>query len=294
MTAVARGTARIQGKVGRVADTASVLVQQVPASLALSLPLDTTGVRESVQVAAPVRDSNQVTIPDASVTWTSLTPSLLSVDSTGRIRGMAEGMGTLEAVSGTLADTADVQVLLMILFAQETDTNEPDLMVAGRQYDGLRGLSQALRDQTGFDKGGINDAWSPDRSQIIVWSVALPGGSFGIMKADGSGLDTLQTDLSVAYAPDWSPDGSKIVYERVVDGNPDIFVMNADGSNAIDLTNTTTAESQPVWSPDGTLIAFTSVSNGQQDIYVVNVNVDGSGLAQVATTALNEQDVRWR
>lgn len=292
VTSVAAGVAQIRAGAGRVADTATVLVRQVPATLLISLPQDTLGVRESVQLAATVQDSNQVAIPDLPVAWTSLAPTLLSVDSTGMIRGLAEGTGTLAAVAGPVGDTADVEVLLMLLYAQDTDP-QPDLMTMSSHGTAVRNLSQKLRDATGAEGGGTNGAWSPDRSEIVFWNTYLPSGALWIMKSDGSDVHMLETGLAVAYAPDWSPDGTKIVFAGRSDGGArdDIYVINVDGTGLTPVAADTAQETHPRWSPDGNKIAYERVVNGNPDIFVVDA--DGSNPTNLTQSTSTEVSPVW-
>jgi hypothetical protein len=115
-----------------------------------------------------------------------------------------------------------------------------------------------------------------------------------LVKANGTSLTRLTTNVASDADPTWSPDGSKIAFRSNRAGSADIYVMNADGSSPIRLTTVSAADYQPSWSPDGTRIAFTSGRDGNPEIYVMNAN--GSNPVRLTTdgaTPTTDADPAW-
>lgn len=108
--------------------------------------------------------------------------------------------------------------------------------------------------------------WSPDGTRVAIGSRY---GDMGVWVANADGSDATQLTAS-GYAPAWSPDGTMIAL--VLQG---LRVMSAEGSEPAPLTSSSPWEF--MWSPDGTRIVFSDPAG----LWVVNV--DGSGLIQVAT-----------
>jgi Tol biopolymer transport system component len=139
-------------------------------------------------------------------------------------------------------------------------------------HDGLTRLD------TGADLSSLD--WSPDGSDVAYSYFEAGRRMIAVVRPDGTGTH----DLVSGEDPAWSPDGTSIAFSRSETTASGIFVASADGSSARQLTNTGEA---PTWSPDGTQIAYTSGGA----LFVVNV--DGSGLRQIATAPASAQDPDW-
>lgn len=106
-TAVADGTAYIVGTAGAFADSALVTVDQVVASVELSLSLDTLALGESLQLVATPRDSGGATVAGEAVTWTSTDTLVAAVDADGLVTARTRGSATVRAsVDGEQAAAA--------------------------------------------------------------------------------------------------------------------------------------------------------------------------------------------
>ncbi|HEX6590093.1 MAG TPA: Ig-like domain-containing protein [Longimicrobiales bacterium] len=101
------GTARIVATSGAAADTVQVTVDQVPLTVAVTPPADTTSVTGSVGFAASAQDSAGFAVAGATFTWTSSNESVATVAADGRATGVAAGTTTITAthrgVSGSAA-----------------------------------------------------------------------------------------------------------------------------------------------------------------------------------------------
>ncbi len=124
------------------------------------------------------------------------------------------------------------------------------------------------------------------------------------MNADGSGLTRIAhsgTNLDFG-SPAGSPDGHWIAF---ADGITGISMIDTHGQRTRKVTRSAPAASSPAWSPDGKQIACSrslecQEVNGQvsvpcqhpgDGIYVVNV--DGSGMRQVAATTAGTSTPSW-
>jgi hypothetical protein len=110
VTARAVGTALIVALSGGVADTATITVRQVPASIELNTTSVTLLVGDSQQLQATVSDAGGTAITGAAVSWTSSTPSVATVSSSGLVTAVAAGTAVVTATSGGLSTQAAVSV----------------------------------------------------------------------------------------------------------------------------------------------------------------------------------------
>jgi len=111
VTAVALGVARITARVEQVSDTVTLTVVQVPvAQVSLNSAAPTLLVRTSLQLVATPRDSAGTPLAGRSVTWTSMAPSVFSVDQNGLLVGLTSGIGTLVLNAEGVEATVQVKV----------------------------------------------------------------------------------------------------------------------------------------------------------------------------------------
>jgi len=71
-------------------------------SVVVTAPTQTIAVGETLQLTTIARDVNGVTIPDAKFTYTASPTSVLSVNASGLVTGIAPGTGSITATSGTV------------------------------------------------------------------------------------------------------------------------------------------------------------------------------------------------
>lgn len=105
------------------------------------------------------------------------------------------------------------------------------------------------------------------------------------MNWDGSHLDPLTSDRSVAISPNWSPDGKSVIYsiytKKVKSGQQNLTMFIHDlvkGKRSI-LSNRNGLNSGGSFSPDGKYVYLTISKNGAPNIY--KINLQGEEVAQL-------------
>ena len=113
VTAVSNGTAQISAASGEVSASATIVVEQVASSIAITPETATLGsVGTTIQFEAMVFDSADVVIPDAPVTWSSSETGVATVDTTGLATSVGSGTATITAMSGESSGSATLTVTL--------------------------------------------------------------------------------------------------------------------------------------------------------------------------------------
>ena len=79
-------------------------MEVTPASASLSF------IGETVQLSAEVRDQNGRAMPGASVAWASSDVAVATVDGSGLVRGVADGVATMTAAAGDAEGTSKITV----------------------------------------------------------------------------------------------------------------------------------------------------------------------------------------
>ena len=110
LTAIADGTTSATAMAGGVQGSAAVTVAYTVASVRIAATPATLIEGESVLLAATVLDAHGNAVPGAAVTWTSLTPAVVTVDETGLLQAVSAGTGSVVAQSRGKADTVTVTV----------------------------------------------------------------------------------------------------------------------------------------------------------------------------------------
>ena len=72
-------------------------------TVVITAPKATIAVGESLQLTTIARDVNGVTIPNAKITYAASPTSVISVNETGLVTGIASGAGSITATSGNVS-----------------------------------------------------------------------------------------------------------------------------------------------------------------------------------------------
>ena len=138
--------------------------------------------------------------------------------------------------------------------------------------------------------GGLDPAWSPDRTRFVYASVrgftdpVFLRGYYAITVRNADGSDSaVLADLSDTFepAPAWSPDGKTIAFWYANAGSSGIYLMKADGTGLRQFWGG--GNIGVAWSPDGSKIALSAYGGSGYNIFVKDVN--GPGVTQLTTTA---------
>jgi dipeptidyl aminopeptidase/acylaminoacyl peptidase len=149
--------------------------------------------------------------------------------------------------------------------------------------------------------------YSPSGNRLVFFRATDAGVGLFTVKTEGGDVRQI-TPPGMDLNPDagsWSPQGNEILFSAHAD--PDhrgsIWIVHADGTGLRELPVAGCGGAvadpasfgcfQPSWSPDGRKIAFGrySAASDQRDIYTVDA--DGSGLAQVTNTPVEEENPDW-
>jgi TolB protein len=316
VTAIANGGVDISVTTGGDdVGLARIIVRQAPATLTLSMPVDTirtlgTTVRLSVTAA----DSGGAAVTTGTVAWRSSDTTVLSVDAGGVVTAKRNGVATITAELGGLTRQLVVNVfdprgaVRVIVRTTGAGVDADGYTVAvGSTNAGIGGndttvIAGVMPGSFPVSLTGLAShcAAALDRTTVTVAPTATVAvrfdvrctGRYAFLRWEASRRSQLHymDEFGVAHelAPDsvesfaWSPDGTRIAFSRTVDGNMDIYVIRHDGTQLTRLTNHPDADDEPSWSPDGNRIAFRSQAREQFRIYTIGA--DGSAL-----TALTPQ-----
>ena len=138
-------------------------------------------------------------------------------------------------------------------------------------------------------RAGIGPAWSSDGARLAYECAP----EICVVNADGTGFAQLTVNPAGNYHPTWSPDGTKVAFALTRAGVVDLYVMAANGSGVVRLTQGVGFLGSPAWSPDGSKIAFDCrVDAGNDDICLVNA--DGTGFARLTSDPARDDGAAWK
>ena len=276
-TAIRAGTARIVGRVGLAADTAPLVVKQVPLALFVRPGLDTlTAINDTGRVVVLGSDSGGSAIPDlVADSWTSENPAIASINPSGLVTAHANGIVLVTAKSGTETAFGTIVVRQMVSRV-DIQPAAVTLTTAGATAQ----LTAIAVDKNGYpvpNPGAL--AW---RSHLgLVATVD----STGVVTARGNGRTAVSATIgahsgAAAVTVTGAPQeliafesGTGIEAMRADGSLRTVLIPNVFGCSGYyyyyDCTYT-----DPAWSPDGTKLAYVYNSYdsgfcyyGCQDIY---------------------------
>jgi TolB protein len=131
-------------------------------------------------------------------------------------------------------------------------------------------------------------AFPGENGRIVFYSLRDGNGEIYSANPDGSDPVNLTNNPAFDATPAVSADGSKIAFLSDREAGSHLWVMGTDGSNPT-MVSGGCVPAYFAWSPDGSRIAFTDICF--DDIFVINV--DGTGLTGLATTANFERFPSW-
>ena len=108
--AAGNGTATITATAGSASGTATVTVAQEVASVAMSPPAVTVSLGDTLRLVAEASDDNGHAVAGTEFAWSSSEVSVVRVDASGLVTGLAEGLAMVTATAGSVSGTAAVTV----------------------------------------------------------------------------------------------------------------------------------------------------------------------------------------
>lgn len=148
-----------------------------------------TWIGEGTTVTATVFDQNGGTMPSASVSWTTGTPTVATVDGAGRVQAVATGSTVVTASAGSARSTLPVSVE-QVPASLDISVGELRLIGAG---DTAR-LVASVKDQGGTVAPGHVPVWSSSDPTVAEID------SQGLVTAAGVGTATVTAALNALSA----------------------------------------------------------------------------------------------
>ncbi|HEU5185796.1 MAG TPA: Ig-like domain-containing protein, partial [Gemmatimonadaceae bacterium] len=176
VTAVAPGAARVVALASSRTDTAIVEVRQTVRTIAIAPSALSVQVGSSVQLTAFLSDANGHAITGRSITWTSASPSIATVNANGLVTTVAAGAAVINATSGNASGTATVTVTTAppppppppAAVATVTITPPAASVEVGSSVQ----LLATLRDASGAELTGRTVTWTTSSSPIATVSAS--------------------------------------------------------------------------------------------------------------------------
>ena len=166
VTAVGSGTTRVTVAAGRAARDVVVTVMQSVRSIIMSPPAHMIGPSDTLRLAAEAFDENGHTAAGVEFAWSSSDTAVATVDASGLVTGLKEGMATITAQVGDTQGTSEITV------------ENPD-----------RAALVALFHATGGPNWRRRDNWLTDAPLSEWYGVEIgPGGRVGAVEMYGNGL----------------------------------------------------------------------------------------------------------
>ena len=110
LTAAGNGTAMVTATAGDASGAAAVRVMQAAGTVVVSPAADTIARGDTLRLMAEAFDENGHVVAGAAFTWSSGDGSAATVDASGLVRGVAEGVANITATTGSARGTAEITV----------------------------------------------------------------------------------------------------------------------------------------------------------------------------------------
>ena len=111
VAATGNGTATITATAGDVSGTATVTVEQRPATVRVTPAADTLpALGDAVRLSAEALDANGHAVADAEIAWSTDDAAVATVDAEGLVTAVANGTATITATGGEATGSAAVTV----------------------------------------------------------------------------------------------------------------------------------------------------------------------------------------
>lgn len=168
VTAVGNGTAAISATSGAAVGTVQVTVQQTVTQVTVTFASDTIrALADTMRATATPRDARGNAVSGRTVTWTSITPAVATVNATtGVVTSVAEGASTIRAADGAIQGERTVQVrqraAQLVFFRQPGDARAGVTFASQPQVE--------VQDSRG-------NRMATDNATVVTAAIATGGGT---------------------------------------------------------------------------------------------------------------------
>ena len=167
----------------------------------------TITVGATTQVTAIATDNDGLVIPGARVTWTSVTPAILSVSGVGVVTGLQAGQGTVRGASGGKTADVTIEVTRPIVATLAFDRDSAILTIPG----GTLTLVPVAKDSAGRAIPNPTVFFSVDAPKVASVTqlgvvTALAAGSLLNVQARSMKIDNNRHRKIVLFIVLYSPD----------------------------------------------------------------------------------------
>lgn len=287
VTAVANGNADITATAGATSATASVSVEQRPASVDVAPAADTLfAIGDTVRLTAEPFDANGHAIADAGVAWSSADRAVATVDSTGLVTATGNGSASIAAAAGEAAGAATVTVSQAIA-AMDVVPAAKTLFALG---DTVRLVASGL-DANGHAVAGVSFAWTSEHPTVATVDpdglvTALRTGSTDVFAAagelrDSAGITVSQLASEVRVTP--AADTLAAVGDTV---RLTAVALDRNGNEVEDTDYIWSAPHPLVVTVDGNgLVTATGAGRGEIRVRATRAGADYVGTATITVLA---------
>jgi Tol biopolymer transport system component len=280
------GVAMVYARLGSLRDSATVVVQQVPASWGPKPAPAVLGEGDTLRLGIVVSDSNRIWIQselDKGV-WSIHDPGVATLTPSGHLTAHARGGETWATVTyGGESQNVQVRVMDQIAF------------IGGNTIYLVQENGERLGSvpNTNLDTVWVPEtpAWGPGGGSLLFTYLNGPGSSLrdtirplpytdihSWTIGDADAVNVTRRSGFDAY-PSWAPKGDRFAFasDRGVAGNEDIFITDTQGAVVEQVTNLVMPATYPAWAPYGSWIAFHSETGNGPGHH--RITPDGAGHA---------------
>ena len=200
LTGVSVGVTRVVAQVDGVSDTVPVTVTSAPvASVSVSVKSATLTTGGTLQLSATARDAQGNTLTNRVVGWSSTTPTVVAVSSTGGLSALQAGAAKIIATVEGRSDTAIVTVTAPVVASISVTPTSSSMAVNGTQV-----LTAIARDISGKEIVGAAVTWISTKTSVAtVANGTVTGKTAGTatITASSGGKSASATVTVTASAP---------------------------------------------------------------------------------------------
>ena len=274
VNALTNGQATVTVTSGGKSATATIIVAQASTTIAISpISVNLTALGDTVQLTATVRDANNNPLPGASVSWSSGSPSVATVNTQGLVTARGSGTTTITATSGSRTGTAAITVVQLpntIVITPASAT----LFAIGETVQ----LHATVKDEKAQTVPGATVTWQSSNTAVASVNPS------GLVTARGSGTATIT-----------ATSGGKTATATITVARPDLIVQSPSATpNSVSTRRTftlwTTVRNQGAGTADATTLRYyrsTDAIISTSDILVGTDSVSSIAAAHTSDHSIN-------